>query len=180
MDTLHPAVDRELKMAAMRAHNIGFYKPSLWHMWCQVLYFSWCSSGLLDVHLELSIITLKTEKSLRSCNSVQWLHDNSRGRVKLNRSPTLYHLRACHPACWCGCWLHSSGSPSPHFGSSHQGWQVDELGESGQWGNYGGPAGTCDHRWSVFLQREGKVWMSEWADSNKCCSTLIGWLQPEV
>lgn len=26
--TLHPAVDRKLKMAAMRAHNIGFYKQA--------------------------------------------------------------------------------------------------------------------------------------------------------
>lgn len=30
--------DRELKkMAAMRAHNIGFYKPSHWHVSCQVI-----------------------------------------------------------------------------------------------------------------------------------------------
>lgn len=77
--TLHPAVDRELKMAAMRAHNIGFYKPSLWHVWCQVIYFSWCGSHLLDVHFELSIITFKTEKSLRSCNEV---HDNSSSLIR--------------------------------------------------------------------------------------------------
>lgn len=72
-------------MAAMRAHNIGFYKPSLWHVWCQVVFFSHCGSRLLDVHFELSIITLKTEKSVRSCSDMQWLHDNSRGPVKLNR-----------------------------------------------------------------------------------------------
>lgn len=83
--TLHPAVDRELIMAAMRAHNIGFYKPSLWHVWCQVVYFSWCGSRLLDVHFELSIVTLKTGKSVRSCNDLQWLHDNSMGPVKLSR-----------------------------------------------------------------------------------------------
>lgn len=50
--------DRELKkMAAMRAHNIGFYKPSHWHGRCQVICFCWCGSSLLDVHFELGIIT---------------------------------------------------------------------------------------------------------------------------
>lgn len=83
--TLHPAVDRELIMAAMRAHNIGFYKPSLWHVWCQVVYFSLCGSRLLDVHFELSIITLKTEKSVKSCKDMQWQYAKSREPVKLNR-----------------------------------------------------------------------------------------------
>lgn len=51
--------NRELKkMAAMRAHNIGFYKPSHWHMSCQVICFCWCGSSLLDVHFKLSIITV--------------------------------------------------------------------------------------------------------------------------
>lgn len=72
-------------MAAMRAHNIGFYKPSLWHVWCQVVYFSCCGSRLLDVHFKLSIITLKTEKSVRGCDDMQWVHDNSRRPIKLNR-----------------------------------------------------------------------------------------------
>lgn len=54
--------DRELKkMAAMRAHNIGFYKPSHWHAWCQVICFCWWGSSLLDVHFKLSIITLRTK-----------------------------------------------------------------------------------------------------------------------
>lgn len=44
-------------MAAMRAHDIGFYKPSHWHTCCQVISFCWCGSSRLDVHFELSIIT---------------------------------------------------------------------------------------------------------------------------
>lgn len=49
-------------MAAMRAHDIGFYKPSHWHTCCQVISFCWCGSSRLDVHFELSIITLKAQK----------------------------------------------------------------------------------------------------------------------
>lgn len=64
VDTHHiQQQDRELKkMVAMRAHNIGFYKPSHWHVWCQVICFCRCGSSLLDVHFKLSIITLKTKQ----------------------------------------------------------------------------------------------------------------------
>lgn len=44
-------------MAAMRAHDIGFYKPSHWHACCQVISFRWCGSSRLDVHFELGVIT---------------------------------------------------------------------------------------------------------------------------
>lgn len=55
--------DKELKkMAAMRAHNIGFYKPSHWHTCCQVISFCWCGFSRLDVHFELSIITFKAQR----------------------------------------------------------------------------------------------------------------------
>lgn len=48
--------DRELmKMAAMRAHNIGFYKPSHWHVGCQVICFCWCRPSQSDVHFKLSV-----------------------------------------------------------------------------------------------------------------------------
>lgn len=53
----------------MRAHNIGFYKPSHWHVWCQVICFCWCGSSPLDVHLKLSIVPLKTKqkKAVKCC-----------------------------------------------------------------------------------------------------------------
>lgn len=57
LHTLHPAARQRAKEDAMRAHNIGFYKPSHWHGWCQVIFFCWWSSSLLDVHFKLSIIT---------------------------------------------------------------------------------------------------------------------------
>lgn len=112
--------DRELKkMAAMRAHNIGFYKPSHWHGWCQVNCFCWWGSSLFRCPFQ-------TEHHHRS--------------------------QACHHG-WCGCWLHSSGSLSGHFGLSLQGWQAGGLGGSGQWENCACPVGTYGHRWSGFLQR---------------------------
>lgn len=56
-------------MAAMRAHDIGFYKPSHWHACCQVISFCWCGSSRLDVHFELSVITLK-KSTIRKDNEV--------------------------------------------------------------------------------------------------------------
>lgn len=50
--------DRELKkMAAMRAHNIGFYKPSHWHLDARSFAFCWWGFRQLDVHLKLRVIT---------------------------------------------------------------------------------------------------------------------------
>lgn len=132
----------------MRAHNIGFYKPSHWHVWCQVIRFCWWGSSLLDVHFKLSIITLKT-KQFSSVNI-----PIKKKVLLLNPHCNSYRLWPCHRGFWCGCWLHSSGSLSGHFGWSLQGWQAGELGESGQWGNCAGPVGTCGHRWSGFLQQD--------------------------
>lgn len=73
-------------------------------------------------------------------------------RWKLSPYCYSYHLQACHH----GCWLHSSGSLSGHFGWSLQEWQAGERVESGQWGNCVGPGGTCGHKWSGFLQQDTK------------------------
>lgn len=175
--TLHPAVDRELKMAAMRAHNIGFYKPSLWHVWCQVLYFSWCGSGLLDVHLKLSIITLKREKSLRSCNSVQWQHDNSRGCVKINHS-AMYTI--------CGLVIMLVDVVvgfillflSHHILARHT---RDDREVS--WGSLGNGGITAVQQELAIIDDPcscSGMAKFKWASEHIPTNAVIGWLQPEI
>lgn len=79
-----------------------------------------------------------------TCYYINWL---------LNPYCNSYQLWACHHGCWCGCWLHSSGSHAGHVGWSLRGWRAGELGESGQWESCACPVGTYGHRWSGFLQQ---------------------------
>ncbi len=102
----------------------------------------------------------------------------------LNPYYNSYRLRAFHHG-WCGCWLHSSGSPSGHFGWSLQGWQAGEPGESGRWESYVCPVGTYGHRWSEFLQEDAASSLSYsrsvWGNvgATKCDVSQEAGLHPE-
>lgn len=119
-DTTHYIQQRDRerkKMAAMRAHNIGFL---------QAKPLALGKGQVICLGFQFARCPFQTEH--------------------------LHQLQACRHGCWCGCWLHSSGSQSGWVGWSPRGWQAGGLAGSGRWESCACPVGTCGRRWSGYLQ----------------------------